>query len=561
MKAHFLWVIVLLVFFENARAQSGKSDFFKINGQISFSYENYSYSTINYDNFRARYPDDLIKFNANTTLYFGKYFKIPVGVNYSNQQFAYFVPEIPQNGLYDYIRTPRNNFHINPTYKWARLDLGTYTSKYSDLTTGNVRVFGVGFEINPGKFILSAHYGTSQIAVDAVPEYHLPGAYERNFMSARIGYGKIKGGKFTLNMVKIKDDVNSVNVKPVGVKPMEGISFAPLLEIHLFKNLTLKTETGASITTKDLLAKDDLLSYDNKIMTVNNTTIMDFAHVSSLNWKNKKLRLGLEFRYVGPGYLFAGYRNTETDIIDYKLLTGFNLFKNKLIINAVTGIRKNNIRNTKLTKNDRFIGNINLFAQLTNRLSVNAGYSNFGFNNNTNDPMFRVEMVNNSFSLSPVYKIKTKSKMHQFSAVASFNRFKQYDFYQQAFVNTESNSYNASYIINFFKKNLMLGTNFMYLENQSPYIHLKMTNYSLFSGYSFLKKTMQANVYATLTNYQRDLFTADNKINLKMKLNYKLTKKLNTSVSYSLNNNRFGSYKPGAVSNENRVSFMITQNF
>ena len=123
----------------------------------------------------------------------GKYFSIPFGVNITNQKTSYNLPNVPTENLYDYIQNPRNNIHIDPKYKWFQSHLGSHTPNYSNLTTGDIQIFGVGFEMNPGKFILSANYGKSQIAIEPDALLNIPGAYAQKIYGMRIGYGKIEG--------------------------------------------------------------------------------------------------------------------------------------------------------------------------------------------------------------------------------------------------------------------------------------------------------------------------------------------------------------------------------
>ena len=555
-----IWFFFLFVYVTYGQ-NTGKKKDFNITGSLNLMYENYSYDAVNYESFRGRYPADFLRLSGNAVLHFGKYLNIPVGISFSNRKTTYIIPDLPNDGIYNYIRSPRNNFHINPNYKWAHLKLGTNTTKYSQLTTGNIPVFGAGFDINPGKFIFSAGYGVSQLAIEPVPELNIPGAYQQNIITGRIGYGKLNGSKVTLNFVKIKDDINSVKEAPIGIKPMEGANFSPLVELKLSKNWDLITETAVSVKTTDLEAEDNIISYPNSFITVNNTTVVDYSHITGLKWHNKKVSIGGEFNYIGPGYLFAGYRNTETDIIDYKLTTAFKLYKNKVNVNAVAGIRTNNIMNTKLAKNNRFIGNINVFAQITKAFSLNAGFNNYGFRNDASLEMLKIEMVNNSFSLNPVYQFKTKTNYHQFGLAYNYDQFKQYDFLNEAYVNTTTNTYNFNYSLSFLKMPLVAGFNALYMTNQSDLSAFEMNNYSVRLGYKFFEKKLNAGLLVNYLRFSRDDFTPDNRLNTKVKLKYKINKKLNSQITYSLNNNTYGSYRPGAVLNENKISLSITQKF
>ncbi len=555
----FRYFIVLFISSLTTNAQTNTSQEIKIDGLITLSYENYNYNTSNYPDFRPRYPKDLVRLTANSTIHIGKYLNIPIGINISNQKTTYNYPTLPEEGVYNYIRNPRNNFHINPNYKWMHFKIGSNTPKFSELTTGNIQIFGVGFDINPKKIIFSANYGNSQFAIEPDALLNVQGAYKQNMIATRVGWGKLNGSKITLNFVKIKDDVTSVIDAPIGVKPMEGINLSPYAELKITKNINFKTETAASIKTVDLLADNNLISSDNSFIKINNSSAIDYAHTTSINYHKKSFSIGGEYRYVGPGYLFVGYRNQEVDLKDYKINTNTRFLKNKLNIKATIGLRTNNIKNTKLSKNSRFITNLNVFTQLTEQLSINASYNNFGFRNNVTDNSLRIEMVNNSYSLTPTYQIKSKTKFQQITLNANLDTFNQYDFLSDSFINTTSNSYNANYILSYTNTPLTLGANVLYLKNSSALSNFNLLNYGVNLGYRFFDKKLKSNVMFTMTNLKRNDFTPDNRLNIRLKLGYKINKSMQANMLYSLNNNRYGSYRPNAISNENKIQVSLTK--
>ncbi len=553
------FIIIFLHIFTIVKAQSSDNKKVSIDGLITVSYENYSYTTSNYTDFRPRYPKDLFRLTANSTIHIGKYFNIPFGINMSNQKTTYNYPTLPEEGVYNYIRNPRNNFHINPNYKWMHFKIGSNTPKFSDLTTGNIQMFGVGFDINPKKIIFSANYGNSQIAIEPDALLNVQGAYKQKMLATRIGWGKLNGSKITLNFVKVKDDVNSIIDAPIGVKPIEGVNVSPLIELKITKNIDFKTETAASVKTVDLLANDNLINYDNSFININNSSTVDYAHITSITYHKKKFRIGGEYNYVGPGYLFVGYRNQETDLKDYKLNTSAKLVKNKVNVKATIGVRQNNIKNTKLSKNKRFIANLNIFSQISEQFSLNVTYNNFGFRNNVLDNSLKIEMVNNSFSISPTYQIRSKTKFQQISLSANIDKFNQYDYLSDSYTDTKSNSYNANYVLSYINIPLTVGANILYLQNKSDLTNLNLLNYGINLGYNFFDKKLKSNVIVNKTNLKRDAFTADNRLNIRLKLKYKINKGMDANILYSLNNNQYGSYRPDAISNENKIQISLTK--
>ena len=73
---------------------------------------------------------------------------------------------LPDQRPLDYILDPRNNVGLHPSWEWGKLEIGTHTVDYSELSSGNVPIFGLGFDLNPGKFRFAASYGYANTAIE-----------------------------------------------------------------------------------------------------------------------------------------------------------------------------------------------------------------------------------------------------------------------------------------------------------------------------------------------------------------------------------------------------------
>lgn len=559
-------LLFILLFFSLATysQDKDKEKIVKLDGSLGMYYDGYSYDVSNYTSFRPRNPSDLLRLNFNANISIGKYLSIPFGINITNQKTSYNLPNIPEENLFSYVRNPRNNIHIDPKYKWMQFHLGSHTPNYSPLTTGDIQIFGAGVEINPGKFILSANYGKSQLAIEPDPILNIGGAYDQKIIGMQVGVGKLEKSRFVLNFIKIEDDVFSVINKPIGIDPITGITVSPLLELKIANKITFSTETAGSIYTSNLNASaftftESYFSTISNFVELNSSSKIDFSHTSSIQYAAKTFSLGGEVRYIGPGFMPVGYRNIEKDIIDYKLNGGLKLFKNKFNIKGTFGVRTNNIKNTKLQSTERIIGNVNIYAQLSKKFSVNANYNNYSFGNNESNNLIRIDMINNSFSLTPTYQIQAKAANHILSANISNISFEQFDVSANGFTNTLSKSYNANYMLILKNSPLTVGFTGLYLENQSPITNLNLLNFNSTIGYKLFKKKLTPSLMIGYSIIDKDIYTADKRINLKLKCMYKITKKLDFNLAYSLNNYRYGSYRPDGLLTENMFQLSLLQ--
>jgi len=545
---------------------SQPSDFWKFSGKLGLFYDFYDASAINYETFRPRYPGNLGRFSAHATFSAGQYFSMPVGIDISMWQATYHLPQIPEEGLIDYVRNPRNNIHVNPRYKWAQAWIGTQTPSFSPLTTGDIPIFGAGLELNPGKFIFSAHYGTSQIAIQSIPMENIAGAYQQHIIASRVGYGKADGPRFILNLVKLKDDIGSLDQRPIGMNPREGIVVSPQLQIKLSSALMLSTETAVSAFTRDLLGPDLFLENNftplaAPFLDVNGTTYIDYSNISSLDWKSDNLGLGMEMRYIGPGFEPVGFRAMERDLIDYNLKTNFRLFQNRIMINGTTGIRTNNLQSTTAESTQRFIANVSLFAKVSDALSFNSGYSNFGFRNNVLFDTLKVEMIQNMFTITPSLQLNGTSANHIIGLGSTFQYFDEFNAFTGNFAQTQSTSFNANYNVVFKETPLNLGLMGMYLQNTTPVTELNLYTIRFMARYRLLDKKLTPRVTLSYTGVQRGEFTTDQRLQFQLKTAYKITDALELQLGYNLSNYIYGSFRPDAKTTEHRVNLSIQQRF
>ena len=557
-------IIVFLLLSLSISAQ--KPEMFKLNGSMGLFYDWYGFSQQNYETFRPKYPENLIRFSFHSTISAGKYFSMPLGLDITNQQTSYILPSLPEERFIDYVQNPRNNISINPTYKWAKVFLGTQIPAYSPLTTGDIPVFGAGVHLNPGRFIFSFNYGKSQPAINASPFDNIAGTYEQWLLASRIGIGKEDGTKFVLHFVQLTDDIASVQNQPEQIKPIEGVTISPLLQIRLAKSLLFITETAGSLFTRNRLETDLPVDIDypeqiGKLITINSSSNADISNISSLEWKSQSVLVGAEVRYIGAGFQSVGYRTMERDLIDYNLKSNLKLFNNNLIFTGTAGIRTNNLQSTTMESTNRFIANVNLYTKFSDVFSVNSSYSNFGFRNNVVFDTLKVEMIQNSLTVAPSLQFKGTGINHIINSSVSLQFFDEYSYFDATTISTLSNSYNVSYNLAFTNIPLVMGAMGLYLENETPQNQLSIYNIGINARYRLLDKKLTPSVLLSYSGITRNEHTTDNRARLNLKTEYKITPKLVMQIAYNWSNYVYGSSRPGAKTNEHRLQLSLGQRF
>lgn len=565
MKTKLLLLTVFLLLSFKSLCQKDEKSFFNIDGSVGFYYDFY---TINNNSVRPRYPDNLWRFNGNVNFHFSKYFSIPVEVSITNQKTLFDLPNLPNENLINYIKNPKNNIAIKPKYKWFQGFLGTHTPQYSKLSSGDISVFGYGLEINPGKFIFSVSHGTSQRPIEANPALFIPGTFEQKLSSFRIGYGKINESKFTINVVKVKDEPNSIDQNKTTIKPVEGITVSPLFEFKIGNKIFVKTETAGSVFTSDInnniKIKEEIAKNFKSITTINGSSNADFSHNSSISYKSRGFSIGGEVLYMGAGFVPVGYMFVERDILDYKLNTSFKLFKGTTNFRGSLGIRKNNLSQTKLQTSNRFIINSSLFSIISNNLSFNVNYSNFDFNSNRNNnqsQIYRIETVNSNLSIAPNYNFKTKSSVQSVGLVFGLNNFKRFDVVSNKFLPTKTKNLNLNYNISFLNFPLNVSTYGNFINTNFSATSINMKTFGSRATYRIFNNKVIPSLGFNYAIISKNTEGSDNRLTGRFGVKYKITKKLLFNVDYQLNNYNYNSLTNSKDFSENKFRFSLVQNF
>lgn len=289
-------------------------------------------------------------------------------------------------------RSLTHPFHYNftgasPHYKWATSHLGYRSMNFSDYTVSGVVFNGVGLELKPGKLRFGAFYGIFNPAVEADTSGGNFGVILPSYK--RIGYGVKLGvgtdrNYFDLIYFRGKDDPKSLKEVPAfkTITPSDNVTFSPRFKVTLFKRWFVESDIALSVFTRnvlnDTLRETDDLKTAYQFIRVNTTSYGAFAgHVATgLNFN--RWSIAFRVRQVSSDYQSMGINLLQDDIREYTASPTFTLFKGKLGLSGSYGFYTDNVSNKRLNTTVRKIYNTNASLQISKRVSVSGGYSNFG---------------------------------------------------------------------------------------------------------------------------------------------------------------------------------------
>jgi hypothetical protein len=536
-------ILCMLLFFQSVSFSQDKKPF-SISGTAGVNYEYYGLNRNpqGWTGFQPRKPWNQLRFNFTPLMDFGKW-KLPMNLNFATTptNFAGPYAGIKKQSFGQFLINPMNNCGINPTYKWAELQLGTQYLNYSDLSTGDIGVFGAGFDLRPGDYRIKFFDGISQQGINFFSgPSPATGAYRRCNWMAQIG--KEKEGKYTVafNFVKAKDVIGTVDTVPPTIKPQEGFTMSVVGKVFIDKHWYTNIEGAQSIYTKDLnLPEDSLKPSFKPFIDPHTSTIRDYAATAGLGRKSGNFDIGAKIKYIGAGFQTPGYPYMLPDRLDYTLNTRFMAWKNKMNVTASAGQRVNNVSNTTL-RAKQFIGNLNWFTQFDEHWNLNVTFNNFGFQSASGINPYGIKNVSNDFGFNPTYTWSNEKIIHLFSLSYDYSKYDERDVFTGLVTSNNTHMVLLTYVPTFLQKDLAPDFSILYFINTLP--GFKTTLISLSAGVSgsAMKKKMTLRAQLQYHYSKNNSFRNNNNLVASGNIDWKLTKKLTWTTFLSSNYFKYG---------------------
>ena len=350
-----------------------------------------------------------INANANIAIYG---FKIPMSVSFRDQQLNY--------------TKPMYRLGMSPPYKWAKFYIGHSQMLFSNYTLTAMTFKGGGIALSPGKFRFSAMVGSLEsprALLDSINGNHTYiKPYNRLGIGGKIGIGSSRN-YIDLIVFNAKDRARFKEVPDsIFAKRAENTVMGIQSSVSLFKRLiTLVLNTGASVYTANQNAADievgdrEQKYYDwgSKIMTINNSTRVNFAGDASLQFNLGNYQIGAKYQYIDPLYSSLGAYYFRDDNENYTIDGGASLWQGKLSFNGSFGLQQNNVRGHRSLTSVQKIYDASINLIPNKFFGLSAQYSNFNFDQvsgivQINDSL-KYGQINSNISISPYISFGNKN--------------------------------------------------------------------------------------------------------------------------------------------------------
>lgn len=554
-----VFVLILITQICLGQSDSAKSKI-SISGNAGSQLEVYSIEA-NDTSMRARKMPFNYRIFINPTIKFGDKFSLPFSFSISQRQATALYPQIPAEKPIDYLINPYNNVGLHPKFKWGEFHLGTHTPSYSDLSIGNVPLFGLGFDINPGVLRLAVSSGLSSWGTLPDPVLGIRPVYQRKVISAKVGVGKKDKSGIYFNLLKVFDDTAKTNMLPQ-LNPEEGVVLSTNYELKLTDKIKWTGELAGSVyTTNSTIAPDssnEILNNLSFLISPRLGSMADFALVSKLDFNFNKFGLGLNLKHFGAGYKSLMNPFQQSDIQDLTVSPRFQFFKNKWMVNGEVGVRRNNISGTKIGQSIDKLYLLNNTIMLTKSIVLNGTYTNFGVENEAANDTLKVKFISENFSVNVNYKFKISSLKNTLTLGYNQSVFEDLNIVSGVNNNNDSKMFLLAYSV--LKKKVKVGFSGSKVFNNQSLRQLEILNTSVNISYKLDKPNLTFSGRLSYNITDIDALTRTNQLTLRPSIKWEVKKKTSINLSGSINSftNKQNSLKDFT---ETLASFGIVSNF
>ena len=288
--------------------------------------------------------------SVNLSLY--EPLNIPLSFNLNNYGANFSYPSLP------------NRLSLHPSYKWAKAHIGDVSMSFGPYTLNGHQFTGLGVELSPGRWQVSAMAGRLLKRVDADPT--IPSqqvGYER------WGYGlktRYEGSTFALGgtvfAARDRDGRISFDIDALGIYPKGNIALGLEGSLSLIKDLKLSLEYGLSRMQQDLRSAE--VSYYHALKAD-----VSYSFVGNT--------LGVGYERIDPGYATLGAYYFNNDYENLTLNYSRSFFDSKLSLALSGGVQRDDLMGQKQEHNKRFVGSAQVGFTPSEALSASVSLSSF----------------------------------------------------------------------------------------------------------------------------------------------------------------------------------------
>lgn len=534
-----------------------------VTGSATFSGDFYHMGTDGGLVLAARQPLTQLRLFAMPTITAGD-LVVPISIAFTSWQTNWFTPYAPGQSFSQYIQNPMNTLGASPHIKWARLNLGSFTPELSELTAGNAQIFGAGVDLSPETYHAMLFTGTMQRSISSQLSPFIAGAYGRSLTGMQLGYTFSNKATVALNLVHAADDTTSVTSPPYGAPPQEAVDLSLSGTYPVSEHLSAKAEVAASAATHNMRSDESStvsVGILAPFITARTSSRSDYAWNVAANYTGATWGMNGKIRYVGDGYVPAGYLFTQSDIFEVAVAPHAQLFNNIVYAAATIGYRTDNLAGTKAATTSQILASLMATANLSADWSLAFNATNFGIRNDASSDTLKIQTVSRTVSITPSYRFSAFNIRHTASLTLGLDTYTD----DNTVTGVRASNDTRIILLNdgmIFGASPMTGSVYInVISNNLPGAELSTTAVGLSAAYALVQYKLWPGASLAYTSSSTGPATANGQIIVKLSCRAELPSRLTLNVSSSWNLFTYGSALPGASFAENIVRTSLSRSF
>lgn len=332
--------------------------------------------------------------------------------------------------------------------------------------------------------------------------------------------------------------------------PAENLVMSIAAGKTILRKLLLSGELAGSAFTRDVRAPEASglgpYSWVGSIYTPRSSSNYYKAIKGGLSYQGGFYTIGLGYERIDPEYQTLGAYFFNNDLENMTINTTTALFKGKVSLGMNVGLQRNDLDQEKISNMKRMVGSANVSYAASERLNLNASYSNFQTFTNIR-PQFEqltqltpydnldtlnFTQISQTANLSTNYVISTdKERRKNLSINLSFQDAADKQSTGSSHAGTQFYNLNAAYSSSLAPQQMTMTGALNYTHNQMDTISSIAIGPTAALSRSFLEKKLRANLSATVNNSYHDSRLQSRIYSLRAGGRYTIQKKHNLNLS------------------------------
>ncbi|MBI3258283.1 MAG: hypothetical protein HYZ54_02200 [Ignavibacteriae bacterium] len=434
---------------------------------------------------------------------------------------------------------PFNQFGMSPRFGWLTVHAGYFSTKYSELSFGDVRMLGGGFEANPGKFRIAGLYGIARQARAKDTTVGFLGEFKRTLAAIKLGYGDENEYFVHFNAIQAVDDASSLSVDSTSPLPTQNLAATLNFGLPFSGIVSMNGEVGVSAFSNDIhspeLTGDNIPKVPSFLFTPRYSSQIDgAAKLSILISPSSFWNVRLNSQWIGPGYISLGYVQLQNDILEGTIAPSVRLFESKLLLRGSFGIRYNNLRNTRLSSTRRVIGSFLTSAQILDNLGLDIQYSNYGLRSTHLNDTMRVQNIFQMLSVSPRWNFTGWGANHALSASFAYQSMDDKNIFTSVSTNSNTSLWSLVHTLS-LEPMLSFTSSVFYTAIYTTFLNTKALNLSETVSNSYLENKLTVSLTGGYSFVQT--IGQDNQVIGRLSAAYQLT--ASSQLIFTVNSNNY----------------------